>query len=326
VKQCLGGDGTDTTAAVLQWLAANQTLWIRTLYLIGEPEDPQSIWLTDHESPLVWSLWGTFQSAVVKRGGVPCKIGLDVQQLSITWTPKAAALAAQFPPTISNSAPRKLAQIGYYDNWRVRAWKVFMPTPGDANTFGACPLFGGRISDIEPNSNEIVFTVNSFLDAVNQYAPLNVVEATNTAAAYMGATPPKGFVHVPQFVVEDGSSTNVVVGFQTSPVEGSILDDNVARGGWLVFNTTAPDPTANPPFPGSTLGGVWSEIQQNTAVNTGGTGGGGGRYNQFILSVPLPWPPTPGLDSFYVSGKSPVDQSDGDFFGFPYVPTPQSAV
>jgi len=315
---------------VLQWLAANQTLWIRTLYLIGEPEDPQSIWLTDHESPLLWSLWGTFPSAVVSRDAVQSKIGLDVTQMNITWSPRPVSTPVN--PTIATSSPRKLAEIGRYDNWRVRVWKVFMPTPGDANTFGACPLFGGRVSDIAPDVDKIVFTVNSFLDCVNQYVPLNVIEATNTAAAYVGATPPKGFAHVPQFVVEDGSSTNVVVGFQTSPVEGSILDDNVARGGWLVFNTVAPDPKANPPFPGSTLGGVWSEIQQNTAVNTGdisngnGGTGGGGRYNQFILSTPLPWPPTPGLDSFYVSRHAPVDQSDGDYVGFPYVPTPTSSI
>ena len=25
-------------------------------------------------------------------------------------------------------------------------------------------------------------------------------------------------------------------------------------------------------------------------------------YNQFVLYMPLPWTPTPGLDTFYVSG------------------------
>ena len=103
----------------------------------------------------------------------------------------------------------------------------------------------------------------------------------------------------------------MVVGDQTYPTPHSILADNVAQHGFLVFNSG----------PKATLGGVWSAIQQNVSVTISGT-----PYNQFVLYAPLPWPPTQGADTFYVSGASPINQADGDYFGFPYVPSPISAV
>jgi hypothetical protein len=38
----------------------------------------------------------------------------------------------------------------------------------------------------------------------------------------------------------------------------------------------------------------------------------------------MPWTPNPG-DVFYVSAHSPIDQADGDYYGFPYVPDPETA-
>jgi hypothetical protein len=327
MKTCIAGNGSDSTALVLAWLAANNELRVKNLYLIGRPDDPMALWLTDYESPLSWPCWSNekrnpngfpsaFDPAVIKRGTVTSKIGLEVQTLDLTWTPKNRS----FTQNISTASPYQLAQLGYYDNWEVRVWTVYMPTPGDANTFGCSELFGGRIAPTAIARGQIQWTVNSFLDVVNQYVPTNVIELLNTGAAYTGATPPAGYSRIPQFDAVTGSSVSSIVGDETFPTAHAILDDNLVRGGYLVFHNIQPDPTAVPPVLGSTLGGMWSPILQNTGVWSGGSPGSGTEYNQFLLSVPLPFPPTPGRDSFYVSGAAPINMSDGSFLGFPFVP------
>lgn len=307
MKTVIGGNGQDTTSAVLTWLQSGSSLAMANLYLIGEPDDPMALWLTDWESPLLWSAWGTFQPAVIKRGTVTSKIGFDVESLDVTWSPKAAG----FTQSIATANPYQLAQIGYYDNWKVRVWTVYMPTPGDANTYGASELFGGRIADTTIERGDIQFKVNSLLDVVNQQVPTNLIELLNTAAAYAGATPPAGSSEIPQFDVITGDSTTQVIGDCTNVGPHHIFDTNKLQHGYLVFNDG----------PGATLAAVWSAIQQNVEVTIGGV-----HYNQFVLYAPLPWPPTPGVDTFYVSAASPINQSDGDYIGFPYVPSPEAAV
>ena len=70
-----------------------------------------------------------------------------------------------------------------------------------------------------------------------------------------------------------------------------------------------------------TLAGYWSAIGNNGSVTIGGTA-----HSAFSLYAPLPWAPTPGVDRFYVSPAAPINIADGDFYGFPYVPAPQTAV
>lgn len=325
MRSCTAGNGSDSTAAVLAWLQASKSIIVKNVYLIGRPEDPLALWLTDWETPLSWPCWtnqkvntggfpNAFDPAVIKRGSVTSGIGFDVQTMTLTWTP----VNKVYTTSIATASPYQLAALGYYDNWPVRAWTVFMPKPGDANTFGCAELFGGRVADTKVNRGTIVWSINSFLDVVNQYVPTNVIELLNTGAAYAGATIPSGFSHIPQFVVGPGSSTNVIIGIQTYPDPGTTLGVNAARGGYLVFNQTA----------NSTLGGVWSAILQNDTTTTGEQfqGNPSGMFvDQFVLGNPLPWPPTPGLDTFFVSGAAPINKDDGDYFGFPYVPNPASA-
>ncbi len=122
---------------------------------------------------------------------------------------------------------------------------------------------------------------------------------------------------IPGFQCQVGSSVDVIVGRMTTPVVGGFIDTNLARNGFLVFYNT----------PGSTLGGFWAPILQNIAVPVGG--GSSFYNNQFVLSVPLPWPPTPFTgssgDQFYVSGAAPINKSDGDYVGFPYIPASVAA-
>ncbi len=323
MRQVIAGDGSDSTAAVAAWLASHRELTVATLLLIGDPEDPQSIWLTDWEAPLCWPVWtslktsagfvNAFDPAIIKRGKVESKIGLAVSAMELKWSPRPAAAGI----TIDTSNPYQLAAMGFYDNWPVRLWKVYMPTPGDANSFGASILFGGRVADSSVTRGLITITVNSFLDVVNQQVPTNVIELTNTLAAYKGATPPTGQSRIPQFSVIAPSTTTQITCDEVSPDAHHIFDGpwNMHTpqlgGGFLVFNSP----------PGSTLGRVWSAILSNDRVTILGV-----HYNRITLFTPLPWAPTPGTDTFYVSGTAPINKADGDYVGFPYVPGPQSAI
>jgi Uncharacterized conserved protein (DUF2163) len=304
-----GGDGADTTAAVLAYLAAARQLRLADLYLIGEQEDPKAIWLTSWESPLAWPVWGTFQPAKITRDKITSQIGLEVSSLKLEWSPKLTA----FGTSIATANPYQKAQMGVYDNQRVRLWRCVMPTPGDANTYGACELFGGRIGDTIIERGSITFTVNSFLDVVNQPVPPNVIEAANTMAGFVGHTPvlADGETNVPTFTVVAPSTPDLILGDCIQPTAHKIYGLNKFILGFMVFRA------------GSSLAGFWSPVAANQNFNAGG----GIHYNQFQAYAAFPWAPTPG-DTFYVSTQWPVDYASataGQFKGFPFVPNPIAA-
>jgi hypothetical protein len=306
MRQVINGYGQDSTASTLAYLKASNVLRIVNLYLIGFPEDPNALWLTDYESPLCWPVWGSanYLNADIKRGTVTTKVGLDVQKLDVTWTPKYQ----QYGTTTATSNPWQRAQAGYYDNVPVRVWSCYLLPGGDAMTYGCSALFGGRIGQSKIVRGNIVFSVTSFLDVVNQMVPTNVIEMYSQSAAYAGATPPAGFSVIPQFNVIAGDSDTLVIGDCTNIGPHHQFGTNVLRGGYLVFNA------------GGALGPTnWSAIQENVGITIGLMN----YLNQFVLYAPLPNPPNPG-DTFYVSAPAPVDQSDDPeaFDGFLYVPSP----
>jgi hypothetical protein len=303
MRKVLSGNGTDTTATVLTALKASNNLWQADLYLIGEADDPQALWLCNWESPLLWSLWGTFLPAVIKRGSIASDIGLDSKQLDISWAPTNQTFTSSIPTT----SPYELARLGFYDNRRFRLWRCLMPTPGDANTWGAYELFGGVIGTTQPTRGEIKFNVQSYLYVLDEKVPPGVIEISNSLASYIGGTPPAGFSSIPQFIVADTSSTTVINADCTS-TPTQIFTDDVFDDGYIVF---AGD---------STLAGLFSVVAKNSNYTNGGH-----QYNRFQIFSPMPWVPTIG-DKFYVSGQSPIDQADGDYYGFPFVPAPEAAV
>jgi hypothetical protein len=306
LKVCLDGNGNNSTAAVAAYLLNNPKPLIKTLYLIGHPEDPFALWLTDYESPVLWSLYGTFLPAVVSRGSVTTKIGLDATSLDISWTPKTPW---SFGATTASASPIQLAQQGFYDNWPVYVWNVYMPTPGDANTLGCSQLFGGIIGSTSVDRSGIKFTVNSFLYVLNTDIPGNVIEMTNTLASFLGMQPPAGFSTVPTFEVSTGiaQSPSVIYSDCLNP-SGHVWAGNTFTNGFLIFIT-------------GTLAGYWAAIGQSEDPTVAGH-----QYNQFTVYNPFPWAPSPG-DTFAVSTAFPTDQSETtDFYGFPFVPDPTTAV
>src|ERR1035437_7066858 len=257
--------------------------------MIGHYDDPQAVRLTDWPSPLAYPIWGTFLPAVVSRGTIDSKIGLAVAALEVTWTPSIASPTA----SIATGTPYQLAQLGFFDNKVFRHWITFVPTPGDANTFGAAAMFGGRVGKSSTARDKIVLTINSFLDVVNEMVPTNVIEMTNTSAGYAGATPLPGDSVVAQFNVIAGSTPERILADCTSPNAHRIYrPDNSLAGCFLIFNGGS----------GATLARQLARISGNYNQVIGLV-----HYNLFTVYDPLPWAPTPGVDTFFVSAASPIN-------------------
>ena len=309
MRQVIAGNGTDSTAATQTYLLGTPTPLVRDLYVIGRPGEPNTLYLTDHEAPLLYTPYGEFFPAVVSRDKVKVKVGLDSNEMAITWAP-GNQVGTSNTGTMS---PFQLAQQHFYDNWPILILRCFMPTPGDANTLGCTVWWGGRVHTASPKRNQLTFNCKDYLDTLSQKVPSAVVEVTNTLASSAAATLPASPAGLPVFAAVTGSSDNNIIGDCTSPSAHHIYGTNQFAGGYMVFLAGT----------GATLAGCWLAIGQNSEYNDGH----GNHFNQFETYQVLPYPPTPGVDTFYVSMQAPADISSvGPQSGFPFVPAPQQAV
>lgn len=310
MRKFIDGDGVDVTATVLAFQEANNQYNTADLVLIGELEDEHAVFLTDYPSPLRWKLWGTFLSgAIGSRGKVSSQIGLQVGTMEFSWSPKTVA----FGSTLATANAFQKAQSGFFDSKKFRLWRTIMPTPGDANTFGACEMFGGRIADTTIERNKITFTVSSFLDVVNQLIPPNVIEWTNASAAYAGNIPviSDGETQLPQFTVVAPSSATSILGQCTGPTPNKIYGANKFLYGFIKFNQ------------GSSLAGYFSAVSSNGDIISSGV-----HYNRFTVYQAFPWDPQVG-DTFYAGILPPINAADGlpafPYDGYRWVPQPEGA-
>jgi hypothetical protein len=311
VRRTIGGDGSDTTVATQAYLNSTDHPILRDLIIIGPPENPNALYLTNHEAPVLYRPYGLFQPAVMSRGGVEAKVGLDAQALAVTWSPGASAQASKTAST-STASPYQLAAQHFYDNWPLLILRAFMPTPGDADTLGCAEWFGGRIQNCKTARNKLIFNTKSYADVLKQKVPSTVVEVTNTLASTAAVTLPAGDASIPVFSCIRPSSATYIVADCISPSAGKIYSGDLFAGGYMVFLSG----------PGATLAGAWSAIGQNGEW----TDGNGNHHSEFVIYSPLPWPPTPGVDTFYVSTTAPINVGDEGYYGFPYVPNPTQAV
>src|SRR5260370_31333235 len=183
-----------------------------------------------------------------------------------------------------------------------------MPTPGDANTFGAYELFGGFIGDSQPTRGSIKFSVNSYMYVLNQKVPSGVIEVTDTLASYTGFKPPNTFTVIPQFSIFAGSTANVLVCDQVTATALGIPANDVLNDAFVVFNGGA----------GATLQGQYSIIGRNTTYIDGHLN----HHTQLQLMAPLPWAPTPGVDTFFVAAAPNMQGAKA----FRFVPSAETAL
>jgi hypothetical protein len=308
-KKFTGGNSTDTTAATIAYLQGQNELHLADLILIGELEDADAIFLTNWETPLIWNPWGTFLPTTIKRDKVPSQVGLDVTKVNLTWSPQVGT----FTNNMVSTSQYQRAYIGAFDNKKVRIWRTVMPTPGDANTYGACEWFGGWIGTVTVQQGAIVLEVVSFLNVINQKVPPNVIESTNTLAGYQAGAPviPDAETSIATFTVKTGSDAIVILGDTIQPTAHKIYGYPKLVNGFLVFLT-------------GSLKGRWSIVATHSNFNAGG----GTHYNQIQVYTPFPWDPTPG-DTFYVATQPPINLQDSQsgiyqYNSFPYLPDPES--
>lgn len=310
MRKFYAGNGTDSTAAVAAYLATNKQYYLADLYLIGDQTNANSYFLTNWQSPLVYTVRskysanGLFSPSVIKRGNITSQFGLKVENLQITWSPPLT----RFGSSAATENPYQKAQNGRFDNLTVRVLRTIMPTPGDCNTLGATTIYGGWVQDIELGRGYITLDILSFLSVLNQKVPANVIESSNALASYVGAQPvyAESQTAVAFFTVVAPSGNTVILGQCTAPVANHVYNEGVFILGYMVFTS------------GNNLGYV-SPIALNVSILQGIT-----HYNQFTVYQAFPYPPSPG-DTFYVSTQLALDLASAPsdlFAGFPYVPDP----
>jgi len=309
MRTFINGNGDDVTTATVAFLKANNQFRFANLVQIGPLEDPASDFITDYDGGgLVWSPIGTFLKSTFTRGKIESKVGLEVMSMDFEWSPIVQPLGI----TIDTANFYQKAQSGFYDNRLFKMWRSVVAPGGDANTYGACELFGGRIGKSTVERGKITFNVASFLDVINQKWPLNVIESQNTLANYSGAVPviSDGETQVPVFSVVAPSSQNNINAQCLSPTLNKIYGTNKFQFGYIQFVTGA-------------LRGYYSQIAASGKLKISGT-----NYNNFFLYEEFPWSPQIG-DHFIASIKPPTEKSGTTtlfpFRGFIYVPQPESA-
>lgn len=313
MRKFIGGDGSDTTAAVQAYLAAHRELEIADLYVINTAPCyaghylGRTFLLTDYGSPLQWDYKGTFVTAVVSRGQVESKIGIETDTLEVNWSPREADILADDggSPVMTLLTALQGFGCGLFDNAVVEVWRCLMPSLGDCNTLGACLLFAGRIGDIDPTRIGVKAKVVSLVDALNVMVPTNLIEPTNILAQYatgqLAAGAPSGFA-----VVSGSTAHKVYADGNGSPLV--TMPAGTYDSGYIVFGT------------GAKLDGHYAAVREQR-VESG--------HHAFYLYEPLPFAPDAG-DALQAYIPVPRDYATAvangsGYAGFPFVPSPISS-
>jgi hypothetical protein len=324
MRTFINGAGTDSTSLVRDYLASHRQLLLCDLYVIrtapcyaGQYLD-QTFLLTDFEAPLKWDHKGTFQKAVISRGEVESKIGLEADSLDITWSPlDSQVLASGGSPLTTLLTVLQGFNAGIFDNGTVEVWRCVLPNPGDligspavaakfgdANTFGACMMFGGRIGDIKPDRQSVTMTVISRMETLNIQVPTNLIEPTNILAQYL--TGQLASAGPASAAVVAGSTVNKIYADGTgSPI--ITAPAGTYDSGYLRFSS-------------GKLAGHFVGVRAQT-IESG--------HHAFYLYGKLPFPPSVG-DTLIPYIPIPRDfasasASANGYAGFPFVPNPTNS-
>jgi uncharacterized phage protein (TIGR02218 family) len=113
--------------------------------------------------------WATASSSVpvITRGQCRSSAGLSVDSLEVTLAPGDATLGG---------TGMKLAAIqGSFDNVRVLVERAYMTTWGSAANLKVT-VFDGLVVDVAPGSTEIVLSVKSALNRLNEQIPKRLIQ------------------------------------------------------------------------------------------------------------------------------------------------------
>jgi hypothetical protein len=309
MRQCIDGNGNDSTAAVRAWLASNRQLFCADLFQFqtfvqGESWSHNDL-LTTFDRPLTWSHVGTFVPACLKRGTVESKVGLDVATLEIEWNLRDTDGFVYESFSGEWISLLRSFNLGLWDNGRASLYRAVMPVPGDCNTLGAMTLFSGRMAEITTMRTGVKIKINALTEVFDTQVPTNLIEPNNVQAQYGLGQPPAGLGGAPVFTVANGSTPTMLLGACISPNAGQIFGADTFDFGYVQFNS------------GTSLGRIYRSVWVS------GTAYG---KNMFRLYEPLPWMPAVGEQfTAYVPYARNSNAGTGTFQGFPYVPPPETA-
>ena len=311
MRKFIDGNGNDSTAAVLAYLAAHRTLLLADLYVINTAPTyagnylGKQFLLTDYPAPLNWDYRGTFRPAAISRSEMESKIGLEADTLEVTWAPLGPESVNANLLAVDASGNSLLSALegfgaGVFDDGVLEVWRCVMPAPGDCNTLGACLLFSGRIGDLEPDRLAVKITVMSRLEVLNIQVPTNLIEPTNILAQYSTGVNPAGGPS--SFAIFAGSSASKVFADATPTMPADTYD-----AGYIVIT-------------GGKLAGTYRGVRQQT-IESG--------HHAFYLVEPLPFAPTAGdtLQAFIAVPPDLAGAQAADLAvaAFPFVPNPVSS-
>ena len=233
----------------------------------------------------------TYQTFRIERSKIRTVVGVEVDTLEVN------VYAA--PTDLLNGASWFSAvQRGALDSALLRLDRLFMPSIGDTS-LGTIPLFTGRVSDTEVSRTEARLTIKSELELLNTNLPRNLYQA--------------GCLHT---LYDNGCQLNKA----NYAVSGTVVSGDVTA-----LNTTLGNATDY-----FTLGVIKFTSGANAGVSRSVRYHSGGN---FVFALPLVSAPVPG-DTFLAwpgcdklkstcSGKF---NNIVNFRGFPFVPTPETAL
>lgn len=105
---------------------------------------------------------------LIERGDTKLRMGVAVDTLSMTITPRDADMVGSVPMMIALSS-------GLFDGAEVALWRVFMDLGGVVR--GVLPEFFGRVGDIRTGYLKATLQVRSWLELLNVNVPGHVYQA-----------------------------------------------------------------------------------------------------------------------------------------------------
>jgi uncharacterized phage protein (TIGR02218 family) len=239
---------------------------------------------------------GPYFERTDKKAKTHLKIGMDVDNLTFDVLPGSG--------TIERLPFLQAMRWGYFDGADLFYQRAYAPNGSSAIT-GALPMFKGRVADISFGRSILTFTINSYLELLNQNIPRNLFQAgcVNTLYDASCALDPNAF-----------NDTSIAGAGSTA----KMLLANFARADdyYDLGKVT---------MTGGALNGLSRPVRKWTA-------GQGGNMGAILLGVPFPAAPMAG-DTFKVFAGCDKQQTTCaskfsnivNFRGTPYVPVPEVA-
>ena len=226
------------------------------------------------------------------------KVGVEVDQLVFDVLPGAASvLGAPFLSAVL---------AGLFDGAELTLERAFMPHYGDTSA-GTVILFAGRVAEIDCGRSLATFTVNSHLELLNLNLPRNLWQAGCVNMLGDASCGVNLATYAVGGAAAAGSSASVVLASLTQAT------------GWFDQGKI------------SFTGGANAGLSRGIKIWVAGSGGAPGTVS---LIAPFPVAPAagdafqiyPGCDKTLDAGGCPKFANTARFRGFPYVPTPETAV